>query len=290
MGQGKSVRCVGNGRVSVNYTTPLRIIYDHELLLYRETEHLVVVDDVEYLCPADSFIIIPPGRWHYTLNPSEQEGYQYWCHFNWTWQDDHGETPVMCFAPGKPAYHLCRRAPATVPDGVFYGRLAAPERCFALAERLANLMDRESGHDHMLAGAVLWELLIEVLGEPDAERRVPKGEVPLASRIRDVLDRAVLNQPEESVVQLLLDSFDYSYETLCRAFTKAYAIPPTRYLRSQKVIQAKILLRNTDLQVAEIAYRTGFGSASYFTKIFGSLTGFTPSRFRQKERHVAPEV
>lgn len=288
VGPGRSTRCVGNGTVPPNYTVPLRVIYDHELLMYRDSEHLVVIDEVEYTCPPDSFIIIPPGKWHYMLNPSEQDGRHYWNHFDWNWQDGHAKTPVMCFAPTEPKYHLCRRAPASIPDKTLYGRLQEPASCFTLAERMAALMDSGSVHDHMLAGAVLWELLIQLLDRPEGKSEQPKGEITLAGRIRDVLDQAARDQPEQMVVQLLLESFDYSYEHLCRAFKKAYAIPPTQYLLAQRVIQAKALLRNTDLRVAEIAYRTGFNSPSYFTKVFHSLIGVTPSHLRKQEYRVAP--
>ncbi|CAN5565741.1 hypothetical protein BH23BAC1_BH23BAC1_32710 [soil metagenome] len=53
-------------------------------------------------------------------------------------------------------------------------------------------------------------------------------------------------------------------------------------LRSIKMQKALLLLKNMDLPVAEVASQVGFGSPSYFSKIFGEYFGILPSAVREK--------
>lgn len=53
-------------------------------------------------------------------------------------------------------------------------------------------------------------------------------------------------------------------------------------LRSIKLQKALLLLQSSQLPVAEVAARVGFGSASHFTKIFSEHYGFLPSEVKEK--------
>ena len=48
------------------------------------------------------------------------------------------------------------------------------------------------------------------------------------------------------------------------------------------LLEAKTLLLQTDLPVADIAFRLGFRDASHFNKMFKTLTRITPTTFRKK--------
>jgi len=56
----------------------------------------------------------------------------------------------------------------------------------------------------------------------------------------------------------------------------------TDYVISLRVSEAKRLLRTTDLNLGEIAAKTGFSDQSYFTKIFKATVGTTPSKFKSE--------
>jgi AraC-like DNA-binding protein len=49
------------------------------------------------------------------------------------------------------------------------------------------------------------------------------------------------------------------------------------YIRTIKLQKAKELLETTDLRIGEVAYKTGFESASHFTKVFTQKYGLNPS-------------
>jgi len=56
----------------------------------------------------------------------------------------------------------------------------------------------------------------------------------------------------------------------------------TEYVLSLRMAEARRLLESNDLSVSQIAKRAGFGDQSYFTKVFKSRLGFTPTEFRRR--------
>ena len=58
----------------------------------------------------------------------------------------------------------------------------------------------------------------------------------------------------------------------------------TRMIAERRVSAAKLLLLKSDTSVADIAESVGISDYNYFTKIFRSITGMTPTAFRKKNR------
>ena len=69
-------------------------------------------------------------------------------------------------------------------------------------------------------------------------------------------------------------------------FIAVFNTPPTKYIQQYRVDKAKELLVNSELPVDEVAIKVGFANASYFCKVFKSLTGYTPSEFAAKGRKL----
>ena len=65
-----------------------------------------------------------------------------------------------------------------------------------------------------------------------------------------------------------------------KAFKAATGQSPLQYVISARIDLAKVLLKTTDLAVAEIAYRTGYGDLSRFGQHFKKRVGATPKAFR----------
>lgn len=66
-----------------------------------------------------------------------------------------------------------------------------------------------------------------------------------------------------------------------RLFKQSMGISPHKYLLQQRVEQAKQLLKNSKLAIAEIALQCGFNSQSHLGKSFREFTGVTPSSYRK---------
>ncbi len=78
-----------------------------------------------------------------------------------------------------------------------------------------------------------------------------------------------------------------------RSFKAAFGVPPHRYLLSRRIERAKALLRDTDLPIIDIAFRTGWESLGTFGRVFRDITGENPTDMRARERtgtHQLEEV
>ena len=74
-----------------------------------------------------------------------------------------------------------------------------------------------------------------------------------------------------------------SHPHLCRLFQSVYGMTPHDFLQHARVGKAKVLLtENKDMPIRIVATKSGFGSVSYFTKVFKAKTGFTPAQFRHQ--------
>lgn len=60
-------------------------------------------------------------------------------------------------------------------------------------------------------------------------------------------------------------------------------------LQNRLMQEARKLLLSTDYSVSEIAYKLNFEDNSYFTKVFKSKTGLTPSKFRSLHIKLLPQ-
>ncbi len=73
-----------------------------------------------------------------------------------------------------------------------------------------------------------------------------------------------------------------SVTSLTRIFHDTTGDTPISYLIKLRVAEATNLLRNSSLNITEIAAATGFSDSNYFTKTFFRKTGLTPTGFRKK--------
>ena len=64
-------------------------------------------------------------------------------------------------------------------------------------------------------------------------------------------------------------------------FKKEVGVSFSNYLNKIRIEQSKLLLKNTDSSIVEIALEVGFEDQSYFSKVFKNLTKMTPKQYRQ---------
>jgi AraC-like DNA-binding protein len=62
-----------------------------------------------------------------------------------------------------------------------------------------------------------------------------------------------------------------------------------QFLNKIRVSEAKRLLSDTDLQISEIAFKTGYGNASHFNRVFRGFEDCSPNDFR-KDHHKSSTI
>jgi transcriptional regulator GlxA family with amidase domain len=117
------------------------------------------------------------------------------------------------------------------------------------------------------------------------------GQDPrLLRRLLRAKDRMDAASHEEWPVPRLARVSGVSEAHFARSFKDAFGVPPHRYLLTRRIERAKALLRDTDLQVIEIALQTGWNSLGTFGRIFRDITGESPSELRARERAASHEL
>lgn len=64
-------------------------------------------------------------------------------------------------------------------------------------------------------------------------------------------------------------------------FKKEIGLSFSSYLNKVRIDHSKLLLKDTDSSIVEIALEVGFEDQSYFSKVFKNLTNMTPKQYRQ---------
>jgi len=82
----------------------------------------------------------------------------------------------------------------------------------------------------------------------------------------------------------VLASLGLSYRQLSRHFRHHVGMSPKAYQVRARVAEAERLLSETHLPVTTIAYELGYSSSQHFATQFHSVTGLTPSAFRDRGR------
>ena len=257
-----------------------RVIYEHELILFRSSDFIVEIDGTRYDCPPDSFLIIPPGKWNSNRLIGPKTGFHYWSHFDWVYQGNWKGVPPMTLHPVSPQTELLRLAPDFVPNKILRGTIPRPAHAYELHEELSRRLLDGAGHERLIARALLLELLLELLTPRTRERPPITRNQELGNEIRMLLDAAAFAEHPQPTIPKLLQPLGMSTEHLGRLFRSQYGVAPLQYLQGLQMVRAKLLLRDTKLKIKEIAWRTGFSDQLYFSRVFRKYNNITPSLYR----------
>lgn len=271
----------GRGHQPAGWVEPLRIIYDHQLVLIRHGIFRTRIEGKDYLCRPGSYIIVPPGRWEESGNISAEKGQRLWCHFDWAYAGPWQRAPVMAYHPAKPRGQALRKAPDFVPEKIFHGDVPNPQLAFDLFDRLFEKLHFGDSHEQLAGRPLLLELLIHLLDDRVRTARLERRAPHLASMVRTQLRNAVESGKPIPSIRRMLEKSRYSYAHLCRLFRAEYGVPPLKYVHGLRIDRAKLLLNDTILSVSEIAYRVGFSDPVYFSELFRQITGIPPSEYRK---------
>lgn len=154
--------------------------------------------------------------------------------------------------------------------------------CVGSVNSIADLMVYLAGQLFSRATATT----IENQFSPEIRRRFSPHELGSASeshqdeKILDVqwLIRSELK--EGLNLARLANTCDMTVRTLNRRFRAATGITPVHYQHSIRTEEAKALLLNTNLPIAEVGWQVGFRDASVFSRRFRALAGVTPRQYR----------
>lgn len=100
-------------------------------------------------------------------------------------------------------------------------------------------------------------------------------------RIKDILSYIQEHYSEKTAVSDIASTIHISERECYRLFRNSLGMTPVEFIVSLRLQKAQELLVYTDKSVLEVAVETGFGTSSYFGKIFKQYHHITPREYRK---------
>ncbi len=105
--------------------------------------------------------------------------------------------------------------------------------------------------------------------------RMQNKDQSLIQRLEQLIEEHLTD--ETFGVDRLASAMGYSRSHLHRKVLQASGKSVSQYMREYRLEKAHAILREEHLNVSEVAFAVGFGSASYFSRTFTDYFGFPPS-------------
>lgn len=183
-----------------------------------------------------------------------------------------------------PGYHaLFTLEPKLRKEGKFQNRLRLSTEYLGMAVKLVYRMEGELegkkyGKRYMASGYLIQLIgfLSRCYSDIHVEQRIPVTQI---SEVLGFLDR---NFDQPVSIDQLAEIAHMSQTTLMRTFTKIVGRTPIDYLIRLRVSKAEQLLKSSNLNITEIAFRVGFSDSNYFSRQFRKVRRKSPREFRQE--------
>lgn len=118
---------------------------------------------------------------------------------------------------------------------------------------------------------------------------LPLEGVKHADAMQKALKYINANYAEEISLESVAAAVNLSSTYFSKLFSEEMGCRFTAYLNRLRVERAKLLLRDTDIPLVDIAGMVGYEDQSYFTKVFRKVTGLSPGRYRESGGRLPTE-
>jgi len=155
---------------------------------------------------------------------------------------------------------------------------------------LANQMRQDEFYKHAPVGSMqmiklyLEQLLIQLLRDGDESVRPPVKENLEESDsklMREVLQYLESHIYQEFSVNELCRHFNYSATYLSKIFRQTTGRTILDYYTDLKMVEARRMIRENNLNITQIAHRLGYESPQYFSRAFKRINGMKPMEYKR---------
>lgn len=236
-----------------------RIISEYQLLYIVEgSGTLTTASAGKFNIKEGDVFFLFPGEWH-TYSPDPETGWkEYWIGFKGINIDS--RISAGFFSRETPVYNIGYNETVVT----------------LFKEAIQTAKTQEMYFQQLLAGIVNY--MLGLIFTIDNNRKIKDSIYP------EIIDKArkFMQENIEMNVEMpeIASHLNISYSSFRHTFKQYTGITPSQYYLNLKIQRAKDMLRSSDASVKEISYQLHFDTPEYFTKLFKSKTGMTPSQFR----------
>lgn len=164
-------------------------------------------------------------------------------------------------------------------DAASYSQLM--EYCRSL-EELSK--DKKKGWRELAIAQLLQaSVRMEQIHDQHAEDPAGTRRAEISSLVQQCVEYVYDHLEEKLYLTEMADKFSISREHLTRSFKKQLGVSFHQFVMGARIDHAKqLMLGDPELTLVETALLAGFSTQSHFSNIFRSLTGFSPTEYRQK--------
>ncbi len=120
-------------------------------------------------------------------------------------------------------------------------------------------------------------LLLRFYGEQTISETEKDKQRQTLDRLSPVLEYIDLHYPEKLSLRQLSSLVNMSPHYFCRLFKSLTGKSPTEYINHLRLNKAVSLLRESNLNITEIAMAVGFNDSNYFSRLFKKYKHVSPS-------------
>ena len=144
-------------------------------------------------------------------------------------------------------------------------------------EIVSKYNEQDPYEDDRKLSHVLIDLFVDIRIHQEAQKKVLGS-----ANIQDIvkyIDNNLLQS--EITVESLSNTFYVSRRTVHRMFLKEFGMPPLKYITAKKIELAQKMLAE-NLSVEEVSKILYFSNAEYFRKVFVSVCGISPQKYKKQ--------
>lgn len=235
---------------------------EHVLVQYTlDGEGALEVDNITYRIGAgDAFVIDIPGENHYYL-PETSE----------FWEFIYLEFTKDCLPLLRKIYrHIGPVIPISNDSGLPKHMMEVYEN--ALANKYNTFFENSKTAYNTWMDLVSYTL------------KVCDNDVSDADLAKSYIDQNYYK--EDLNLDLISEHTSISKYYLCREFHKKYGVSIGKYIREVRISQAcRLLMTNSNYTMQEIAKMVGYSNNNYFGKVFRTVKGISPDKYKKQSGH-----
>lgn len=236
-----------------------RVLSEYQVIYITKGKGSFATGGRAYRVAPGSIMVLFPGVSH-VYKPDYEVGWtEYWVGFRGPYADHLRDEGFL--SPERPFYEL----------GLQDGLLAAFTGIFDLVR------DQEPLYQ-IRASSIVLCLIAEILARERKAAQYSHAE-RLVQEAKFLMEENVYG---EINLRGICESLGIGPSHLNEVFKAYTAMTPYRYFISIKMHKAKELLEKGDAAIKEVAFRLGFKDEYYFSRLFKSKAGVSPSRWRSR--------